>query len=362
MEELVRHLSRCQHLGWMNVIELQSAPVHWLSCGRRAEPDVWTQMFCILSESRLLLLDDLEVHPVLLAEGAEPIEGAGPIEGAESIEGAEPGRVWLLRYSLQVTSQPPPAHLGAAGRRRLSMPSSSLTDTPTTRVTDFLSRRLKSSLRRTRSQPRLCRPPRTSQRGGGRCVMRRLGSQDSLLGAGCVSSLELRMDQSVIIKPVHSSLLGQDYCFEVTTSTGTKCFSCRSAAERDKWMENLRRAVHPNKDNSRRQENMLTVWVVEAKDLPAKKRYFCELCLDDSLYARTSCKLRTDSVFWGERFDFSGLPAVGAVTLHLYRDAERKRRKDKSSYVGLVSIPTPSLGRGGAGEVVQPEHAQHPER
>uniref|UniRef100_A0A3Q2XAS3 Disabled homolog 2-interacting protein-like n=1 Tax=Haplochromis burtoni TaxID=8153 RepID=A0A3Q2XAS3_HAPBU len=203
--------------------------------------------------------------------------------------------------------------------------------------------------RRTRSQPKLSRHSslKTGQINAAdtRCVMRRLrcGSQESLLSTGCVSSLELRMDQSVIIKPVHSSLLGQDYCFEVTTSTGTKCFSCRSAAERDKWMENLRRAVHPNKDNSRRLENVLTVWVVEAKDLPAKKRYFCELCLDDSLYARTSCKLKTDNIFWGERFDFSSLPPVASITLHLYKDTDRKRKKDKSSYVGLVNIPVATV-------------------
>lgn len=49
-----------------------------------------------------------------------------------------------------------------------------------------------------------------------RCVTQRLrrSSQDSLLSTGCVWTL--RMDQSVIIKPVHSSLLGQDYCFEVS--------------------------------------------------------------------------------------------------------------------------------------------------
>ncbi|XP_015259713.1 PREDICTED: disabled homolog 2-interacting protein-like isoform X3 [Cyprinodon variegatus] len=287
-------------------------------------------MFCILSDSQLLMLDDLEVHPLLLTERAETCT------------------IWLLRYTLHVTpAAPGSAQKDAAEKRirRQSMPSGSMVDRPPTRVTGFLSHRLKQSLRRTRSQPKLSRhislKSDSTKAADSRCVMRRLrcGSQESLLSTGCVSSLELRMDQSVIIKPVHSSLLGQDYCFEVTTSTGTKCFSCRSAAERDKWMENLRRAVHPNKDNSRRLENVLTVWVIEAKDLPAKKRYFCELCLDDSLYARTSCKLKTDNIFWGERFDFSSLPSVSSITLHLYKDTDRKRKKDKSSYVGLVNIP-----------------------
>lgn len=62
-------------------------------------------------------------------------------------------------------------------------------------------------------------------------------------------------------------------------------------------------------------------------------RYFCELCLDKNLHARTAGKQKNDLCFWGQHFEFDDLPVVHNININLYREADRKKKKDKT-FVG----------------------------
>ncbi|XP_044224347.1 ras GTPase-activating protein nGAP isoform X2 [Thunnus albacares] len=334
--------------------DVKGPPAHRFSCGQSPYTDsgAWERKYCILTDSQLILLhrDDeaageAQESPTDSAKGRSlrrtvsvPSEGQFPEFQAEGAA------------MLEVSSERSPRRRSISGVG--SAEKSVAVDNPNSspfKVPGFFSKRLKGSIKRTKSQTKLDRNtsfrlpslrPADADRSRGLPKLKESTSHESLLSPGsAVEALDLSMEEDVFIKPLHSSILGQEFCFEVTYAGGSKCFSCASASERDKWMENLRRTIQPNKDNCRRAENLLRLWIIEAKDLPPKKKYFCELCLDDVLYARTTSKTRHDSLFWGEYFDFSSLPAMHSITVHIYRDVDKKKKKDKNNYVGLVNIP-----------------------
>ncbi|XP_049733190.1 RAS protein activator like-3 isoform X1 [Elephas maximus indicus] len=142
-----------------------------------------------------------------------------------------------------------------------------------------------------------------------------LGSRESL---ATLSELDLGAEREVRVWPLHPSLLGEPHCFQVTWAGGSRCFSCRSAAERDRWIEDLRRHFQPSQDNVEREETWLSVWVHEAKGLPrAAAGVRAELWLDGALLARTAPRAGPGPLFWSERFHFAALPPARRLSLRL---------------------------------------------
>lgn len=87
-----------------------------------------------------------------------------------------------------------------------------------------------------------------------------------------MSTLDLTAGD-VTVRPIHPSILGQDFGFQVTTqSTGSKYYSCSSMPERDAWVHALRQAIKPYSDEVRRMENSLKMWILEGKGLPNGKQ------------------------------------------------------------------------------------------
>nr|CAD7196683.1 unnamed protein product [Timema douglasi] len=243
-------------------------------------------------------------------------------------------RLWHTSYEKACRRGSAPA-TPVLGTRALEL-------TPSRIVNFFSKRSFRSNpLKRTKSVTKLERkrivdsdgvpvPPR----------LRTSRSHESLLsGQSVMQTLDLGSG-GVEIKPLHPSVLGREHCFQVTLPTGNpRYFSCRSADERDKWVHSLRKSVQPDQEHVRRTDNSLKIWILEAKGVPNKKRYFCELCLDKTLYARTSSKQKGEMCFWGEHFDFHNLPLVNIININLYREADRKKKRDKNVLVGSVSIP-----------------------
>uniref|UniRef100_A0A915ECY1 Ras GTPase-activating protein n=1 Tax=Ditylenchus dipsaci TaxID=166011 RepID=A0A915ECY1_9BILA len=141
------------------------------------------------------------------------------------------------------------------------------------------------------------------------------------------------------LQPIHPSVLNVPNCFKVND----EIYSCTSPQARTRWIESIRQSMNPDRDLQRRTENCLSIWILEAKGVPPKRRYFCELCLDKSLYARTSAKPHTDICFWGEYYEFGCIPHLEDICINLYREADPKKKKDRCTLIGCVQIKVDQL-------------------
>ncbi|KAF0303801.1 putative Ras GTPase-activating protein [Amphibalanus amphitrite] len=168
-------------------------------------------------------------------------------------------------------------------------------DPGASRFTNFFSKRSfkGNPLKRTKSVTKLERKRYpVDVDGPAPSRLRSSRSHESLLsGHSMVSSTELGAGE-VVIKPLHSSILGQEHCIQISSPSGTRYYSCRTAEERDRWIHS---------------------------------------------------KAKTELCFWGEQFEFNNLPTVESIQVNLYREPDKKRKKDKNVLVGTVEIPVSSV-------------------
>lgn len=109
----------------------------------------------------------------------------------------------------------------------------------------------------------------------------------------------------------------------------------------------LNSSVQYDRDEKIRLDTSLSIWIFEAKGVPVRKKYFCEILLDKILFSRTTAKCKHDMLFWGEQFSFEDLPPTESATISLFRESDTKKKKkpDKNVFVGssvldLVNLET----------------------
>nr|VZI31042.1 unnamed protein product [Spirometra erinaceieuropaei] len=106
----------------------------------------------------------------------------------------------------------------------------------------------------------------------------------------------------------------------------------------------------------RRRENSLHLCLQELKGVPEDEQYFCEIYLDNVLYARTTVKTMKDMLVWGEEFDFSLLPDITDVNILLWLVKAATTAEEECA---VVSFSERSLRRASLTRTGDLERANH---
>ncbi|MGH0137507.1 UNVERIFIED_CONTAM: hypothetical protein FKN15_001020 [Acipenser sinensis] len=275
--------------------DVKGPPTHRLSCGQSpyTETTTWERKYCILTDNQLILLNKEEEMPVeVLHESQSDSSKGRNLRRTVSV----PSEAQFPEYQPEGVAKLDGFPCTRMDLSELHFPSTSCSLMPVEVLHESQSDSSKGrNLRRTVSVPSEAQFPEYQPEGVAKLVSR---SRTTAPSTDSNKSVRLSGVTNKVLSPC---------------------------------------------DNCRRAENVLRLWIIEAKDLPPKKKYFCELCLDDVLYARTTSKTKADNLFWGEHFEFYSLPLVRSITVHIYKDMDKKKKKDKNNYVGLVNIPMGSV-------------------
>ncbi|CAL4069052.1 unnamed protein product, partial [Meganyctiphanes norvegica] len=85
----------------------------------------------------------------------------------------------------------------------------------------------------------------------------------------------------------------------------------------------------PDRDLHFRTENILKLWILELKNVPQKKKYYCNLLVDEEIYHTTQSKQKTDICFWGDYCETSIDSQSSHVCVAVYK---------KATHLGYVKI------------------------
>ncbi|XP_055350428.1 LOW QUALITY PROTEIN: disabled homolog 2-interacting protein-like [Paramacrobiotus metropolitanus] len=215
------------------------------------------------------------------------------------------------------------------------------------RIASFFAKRsfrAANPLKRTKSVTKLDRKPDHTD------LMERASKKTFLAAPSSQASRISRSHESIISAMRHGERLSDGSVPVAARYVGIdnewKYYDFLRNEDKENMISGPQRCVMDNPISPRRTDHILKLWLQEAKGLPSKKRYYCEVYLDQSLYARTSAKAKQDLCFWGEQFEFTRLPVIQTLEVHLYREADKKRKKEKCQLIGKVIAPISAISGG----------------